>query len=134
YFKKSTENNTFNNTPTGNTSAVNGWKYVEPSSVSGSVYTFVFDYNLLTSTVGAGDSITYFIIAQDNASTPNTGATIAGFPVCPPTVALGSTHGPLNASPKPHGFKILPTPNFLAIGFPSSACLSGSSVISVNPV
>ena len=134
YYKKSSENNVFSTAAGANTNTFNGWKYVEATTVSGSTYTFNFDYSKLTSSVGPGDSITYFVIAQDNATPINAGATVVSFPLCPGSVALGTGHGPINASPKPHGFKVLPTPTFRADAFPGSVCLSGSAVVSVFPV
>ncbi|MFN3695063.1 MAG: hypothetical protein ACK4UV_08640, partial [Ignavibacterium sp.] len=68
YFKRASDNNTF----VDNTSSTNGWKYSE-SSTGSSPFEFTIDYSLLFGGTGVqqGDTIQYFIIAQDLASTPN---------------------------------------------------------------
>jgi hypothetical protein len=61
YFKKHSDANAFG----GNTSADNGWKWVESVS-SSSPFDFVVDYSLLYGGAAAGgDSIKYFVVAQD---------------------------------------------------------------------
>ncbi|MEO6832678.1 MAG: hypothetical protein ABI169_10755, partial [Chitinophagaceae bacterium] len=130
YYKKSTDANAFT---AANNNTGNGWKYVEPASITGSSYTFNFDYNKLRSAVVAGDSITYFVIAQDITTNANTSATTAAFTLCPGTVALASGNFPVLNSPTPSGFKILNTPTFLATAYPGAVCLSGSAVVTVNP-
>src|SRR5206468_12617233 len=60
YFKKSTDANTY----AGNTSASNGWKYVEAGNAS-SPFSFTTNYSLLQSPVVSTDSIQYFVVAQD---------------------------------------------------------------------
>ncbi len=129
YYKKSTETNAFGG---GNTSTTNGWKYVTASpGITGNSYTFCMDYSLLTSSVGTGTTIQYFIIAQDvNA---NTGANIASFPVCATSVNLASANGPTNASPAINQFTILTTPTFAVNASPAAICGSGSSLVSVTP-
>jgi hypothetical protein len=129
YYKKSSELNAFG----ANNSSTNGWKWVEPTSIAGSTYIFDMNYSLLTSSVGPGDSIMYFVIAQDLASPVNAGASVIGFPVCPGSVQLGSTHAPTNSAPVPNGFKILNTPLFSAKAFPGSSCGPGSTVYNINP-
>jgi hypothetical protein len=131
YYKKSSENNAFSTT--NNTSSFNGWKWVEPTTISGSSYTFDLNYSILTSSVGPGDSITYFIIAQDLATPVNAGASVMGFPTCPGNVQLGSTHAPTNNAPVPNGFRVLNTPVFKADAFPGSSCGPGSTVFSIAP-
>jgi hypothetical protein len=131
YYKKSAENNAFSST--NNTSTFNGWKWVEATSVSGSSYTFNFDCSLLTSALSPGDAVSYFVIAQDNASPINAGASVASFNVCPTTVALSSTNAPVKSSPVPNGFKILSTPTFAISAFPNSSCGAGSSAMTVTP-
>lgn len=88
YFKKSTETNTFS---AANTSAGNGWKWVEASNTS-SPFIFNFDYSLLNSAVTSGNTIQYFVIAQDQVGTPNVsvqGATLTGG--CPASVNIAGT-------------------------------------------
>jgi hypothetical protein len=129
YYRKTTEGNAFG----ANASSFSGWKWVEPKTISGSSYTFDFDYSLLTSSVGPGDTITYFVIAQDLASPVNAGASVVSFPVCPGSVQLGSTNAPTKASPTPNQFVILNTPTFLAKAFPGSSCGPGSTVYNIAP-
>lgn len=76
YFKKATDANTFG----ANTSVTNGWKWVEATNAS-SPFNFVIDYSIINGgSVSSGDAIQYFIVAQDNYTTPNVGANpSAGF-------------------------------------------------------
>ncbi len=66
YYKKSTDANAF----AANTSAGNGWKYVEASN-SVSPYSFSINYALLRTAAAVGDIIQYYVVAQDLATTPN---------------------------------------------------------------
>ncbi len=92
YYKKSTEANTY----LGNTSASNGWKYVEASNTS-SPFNFTINYSLLFTggNVVAGDVIQYFVTAQDLASPLNVGLNNGGFAVQPANVNLGAAQFPL---------------------------------------
>jgi hypothetical protein len=72
WFKKETENDVL---PATNTSASNGWKWVEATN-NASPFSFTFNYSLLSSALIAGDSIQYFITAQDSATVPNVAATV----------------------------------------------------------
>jgi hypothetical protein len=66
YFRKTTNANTFND----NTSATDGWKYVEASNAV-SPFSFTTNYSLLFgSTPTVLDVIEYFVVAQDMAA-PN---------------------------------------------------------------
>jgi len=91
YYKKSINANTFND----NTSATDGWKYAVTSSAS-SPYSFTIDYTLLLGgTVSLGDSINYFVVAQDLAGTPNVGINAGGFTALPTSVNLTSAAFPV---------------------------------------
>ena len=70
YYKKYSDVNTF----AGNTSTDNGWKWIE-STTGSSPFSFTIDYSKLFGGTGAvaGDTIQYFVVAQDLASTPNVG-------------------------------------------------------------
>ncbi|RYZ54069.1 MAG: hypothetical protein EOP49_05935, partial [Sphingobacteriales bacterium] len=92
YFKKATDADAY----TGNTSAQNGWKYTESTSNS-SPFTFTIDYSLLQSAVTAGDTVQYFIVAQDAASQPNIGISTGLFASTPVSVALTSVAFPMEA-------------------------------------
>ncbi len=128
YYKKTTDANTFG----ANNNTVSGWKYVEPS-ISGNQYTFSMDYSLLTSTVVAGNSIQYFIIAQDTKSTPNAGTNIALLASCPTTVQLTAANAPVATTPAVNAFTILTTPTFTANALLANICVSGSTPITLNP-
>ena len=93
YFKKSTEANTY----AGNTSADNGWKYVEASNAS-SPFSFTTDYSLLTSPIAVNNVIQYFVVAQDLAGTPNVGINSGIFNSLPPSVALVAGNFPLTGT------------------------------------
>lgn len=71
YYKRSSDNNTY----TGNTSSDNGWKYVEASNAS-SPFTFTMDDAKLQAAYTIGDSISYFVLAQDNYTTPSVGISL----------------------------------------------------------
>ena len=66
YYKLSTENNAFG----ANDNTFNGWKYVEATGTT-SPFSFVINYNFLKTTIASGNTVQYFIIAQDLCSTPN---------------------------------------------------------------
>lgn len=73
YYRKHTDANVFG----ANNSSVSGWKWVESNNTS-SPFDFTIDYSLLSnSSVTMGDSIKYFVIAQDVignvGASPNTG-------------------------------------------------------------
>lgn len=63
YFKKTTEANVFG----ANNSAANGWKWVEAANVT-SPFNFIVSYSLLNSALIAGDTIAYFVVAQDQTA------------------------------------------------------------------
>ncbi|MES2558140.1 MAG: BNR-repeat neuraminidase N-terminal domain-containing protein, partial [Bacteroidota bacterium] len=71
YYKKASDANAF----LANTSAANGWKWVATTS-TGSPFAFTLDYTILNGgTVSVGDTIQYFVVAQDLAvPTPIVGA------------------------------------------------------------
>ena len=98
YFKKSTNADTYND----NTSATDGWKYVEASSTT-SPFTLAIDPSLIYGgSVATGDVIQYFVVAQD---TPSTGANVGisnglTFALAPSSVALTSDVFPLTGTLK----------------------------------
>lgn len=129
YYKFTTNTNTFG----GNTSGNNGWKYVQPTTISGNQFVFDMDYNLLTSTPTAGNCIEYFIIAQDITSSTYTTATYGTFAVCPTSVNLTAANAPTNAAPALNSFCILTASSFTASAALNKMCVSGSTVLSLNP-
>ncbi len=95
YYKLSTENNAF----AGNTSADNGWKFVEATGTT-SPFSFNLDFSLLTTTPVGGNIIQYFVVAQDMASTPNVGINSPnGFAATPASVALTAAAAPITGTP-----------------------------------
>jgi hypothetical protein len=91
YFRKSTNANTF----AGNTSADNGWKWVEANNTT-SPFNFTIDYSLLTGGgASQGDQIQYFVIAQDLATVPNVTVNQANFNNAPTSVNLSATNFPV---------------------------------------
>lgn len=94
YYKKSTHANTFNN----NSPFSDGWKYAEANGGS-SPFDFTIDYSILFGgSVSAGDIIQYFVVAQDNASTPNVGINSGTFNATPSSVADYSNIFPLSGT------------------------------------
>ncbi|HQI42362.1 MAG TPA: hypothetical protein PK665_14810, partial [Ignavibacteriaceae bacterium] len=92
YFKRSTDNNTF----VDNTSLTNGWKYNETSNTS-SPFSFEINYSLLFGGTGAqgGDTIQYFVVAQDLANPANIGINQGTFNSTPSSVNLTSAAFPI---------------------------------------
>jgi len=94
YYKKSTNANTF----ADNTSATDGWKWVEASNTS-SPFSFTVNYaNLLGGSVTGGDIIQYFVIAQDNNGTPRIGLNAGAFTLLPTSVNLAAANFPLTST------------------------------------
>jgi trimeric autotransporter adhesin len=102
YYKLSTNADVFNT----NTSATLGWKWVEASGVGPSSFSFTLDYSLLPTAPAVGTTIQYFVVAQDNAPTPNVGAGPGLLFSTPPTsVALTASSFPLTLG-TPYSFII----------------------------
>ncbi len=100
YFKKSTDANAF----VGNTSADNGWKWVEANN-STSPFDFTIDYTIINGgSVVIGDVIQYFVVAQDQATTPNVSFN-------PSNGASGTSVSPsgMTAPAVPNNYGIVPT-------------------------
>jgi hypothetical protein len=95
YYKKKSENNAFS---AANDNTENGWKWTETTGTS-SPFSFTIDYTKLTSAVAVNDTIQYFVIAQDNATTPNVGTATAAFTTEPTSVNLGSAQFPIVLGP-----------------------------------
>lgn len=110
YFRKR-EN--INNAYNGNTSATTGWKYVESTNTT-SPFSFTLDYSLLNVAPVVGDTIQYFVVAQDLVSTPN--FTInSGILTTPTTVALTSANFPVTGNISQ--YKLLPAvPAVITVG------------------
>jgi hypothetical protein len=95
YFKRESDADAF----VGNTAADNGWKYVTATGGSGGAYSFIIDYSIIRGGsvnegdgVSFGDTIQYFVVAQDEA----------GNLVSSPAGAAASANPPVqNISAKP---------------------------------
>jgi parallel beta-helix repeat protein len=96
YFKKLTQANTFND----NTNATDGWKYVEANGTGGSPFSFTINYTLLFggSGVAVGDTIQYFVVAQDLAATPNLSINNGAFAAAPSSVNLTAAAFPIGGA------------------------------------
>ncbi len=86
YFKRSSDPNTDA-----------GWKYVEASNAA-SPFTFTLDYSLLAGGVAAGQTIEYFVVAQDLASPVNVGINSGTFNSAPASVNLTGTVFPIGGT------------------------------------
>ena len=93
YYKKSVDANNF----VGNTSGDNGWKFVEASNAT-SPFNFTIDYTLLQAVPVTNDVIQYFVVAQDNAPTPNVSMYSGLFTATPISVALTSAAFPITGT------------------------------------
>lgn len=94
YYRKTTNANTFND----NTSATDGWKWVEATNTS-SPFSFVINYSLLQGgSVSTGDVLEYFVIAQDVTSTIYVGANQASFTTAPTSVNLVAANFPVTTA------------------------------------
>jgi hypothetical protein len=129
WFKKASENDAL---PATNTSAGNGWKWVEASNAA-SPFTFTIDYNLLNSPVTGGDSISYFIVAQDNIASPNVGVNAATFNTTPASVALSAGTFPLSGTVK--GYNVLPQPSPVMVKTSrTELCVSGAVTLDLDGI
>ncbi|RTQ47245.1 T9SS type A sorting domain-containing protein [Hymenobacter gummosus] len=70
YYKKTTDANSFT---AANDASGNGWKWTEATNAA-SPFSFQLDVTKLRSAPVAGDSVQYFVVAQDLATTPNVAA------------------------------------------------------------
>jgi hypothetical protein len=80
-----------------NNSSSPGWKYVVPSNTT-TPFSFTIDYALLSSAVIAGDTIEYFVVAQDNSGSPNVNTNSAVYKVAPTSVNLSATNFPVSGA------------------------------------
>jgi hypothetical protein len=94
YYKYTTNTNTLS----GNTNVTDGWKYVESVSVT-TPYSFTIDYSLLFGGIpSGGESLEYFVLAQDLALVPNVGINSGAFNTAPTSVALTAGAFPLTGT------------------------------------
>lgn len=98
YYKKSTDANVFTapNDATGN-----GWKWVTPGPAPGTFILFTLDASKLRSAPVLGDTIQYFVAAQDLSTPPNVSASPAvGF-------AATSVSNITSAPTRPNFYRII---------------------------
>src|SRR5205814_3131478 len=81
-------------------SATDGWKYVEASGAGGSPFSFTINYSLLNGGTGVtvGQTVQYFVVAQDLAPTPNVGINSGTFTAQPSSVNLTSAAFPIGGT------------------------------------
>lgn len=95
WYKKTTNLNTL---PGTNTSTTDGWKYTEAINNT-SPFSLVIDYSLVFGGVASGDSIQYFVVAQDIATpTANLAINSGTFSTPQTTVALGASAFPVTGT------------------------------------
>ena len=92
YYKRSTDANAWNN----NLPATAGWKYAEAINTT-SPYSFNINYSLLSGGTGilAGQTIDYFVVAQDLVATPNISINSGSFAAAPASVNLTAAAFPI---------------------------------------
>lgn len=95
YYKRSTDGNVWND----NTNGTDGWKWVEANGTS-SPFDFTIDYSLLNggSGVSVGNTVQYFVVAQDLMGTPNVSINSGTFAAQPASVALTSSAFPISGT------------------------------------
>lgn len=105
YFKKSTDADVFN---VANNSTGNGWKYV--TATGNGPYSFTLDYSLINGgSVSNGDTIQYFVVAQDAANNLSSSPAAATATANPPVPNVNN-HGAVNS------FIILPGSGTVTVG------------------
>ena len=95
YYKRSTNGNAFNN----NTPGTAGWKFTETPNTS-SPFIFTMDFTLLSGGTGvtAGQTVQYFVVAQDLALTIHVGINVGTFAAIPTSVALTAAAFPIGGT------------------------------------
>jgi hypothetical protein len=96
YYKLTTDAvNNFND----NTSGTAGWKYVQANGAT-SPFDFTIDYSLLFGGggVSVGSVVQYFVVAQDQAGTPNISINSGSFAAAPSSVALTGAAFPIGGT------------------------------------
>ncbi len=133
YYRKVSEKDTFGVYPGNNNSSFNGWKYVQATGTAPN-FSFAINYSLLTNTPIVGDSIVYFLIAQDNASTPNIAINTAGLApgFCADNVNLPPAAGPVQAAPALQSYEIIPS-EFTTLSLNGNVCAGATTTLRLDP-
>ncbi|PZF70867.1 Ig-like domain-containing protein [Taibaiella soli] len=132
YYRKASENNAFGTYPANNVSSFSGWKYVAATG-TGPNFSFTPNYALLTAPVATGDSIIYFIVAQDAAATVNVGNNRIAFSTgyCPSSVDLSGATA-IGNTPVPNSYKVNAVPAFTTIASPAVICGGDNTVLTLS--
>jgi subtilisin-like proprotein convertase family protein len=95
YYKRKSDANTY----VDNLSTSNGWKYDEANGTT-SPFDFTIDYSLLSGGTGVtiGDTLQYFVVAQDLATIPNVGINTGSFSAQPVSVDLTAAAFPITGT------------------------------------
>jgi hypothetical protein len=123
YYKKTTESNVL---AASNTSAANGWKWVTPAN-SSSPFSFFINPALLASPLVAGDTIMYFIIAQDKFTTPQVAVSGAKLTLPATTVILSAAHFPVTEVKNSYAIMPVPSPYTIAANR-AEVCIASNAV------
>jgi len=115
WFKKSSNLNTI---PGTNTNSSNGWKYSEANNAA-SPFSLIINYSLIFGGIAVGDTIQYFVVAQDLFSLPNIGINDGTFAAAPSNVALTVAAFPMGGALK--SYRILS-----GLGGPSTVGTGGT--------
>ncbi len=94
WFKKKTNLNTL---PGTNTNSTDGWKYTEAAN-SASPFSLIINYSLVFGGVAAGDTVQYFVTAQDAVTLPNISINSGTFAAPPTSVALTAAAFPISGT------------------------------------
>jgi Ig-like domain CHU_C associated len=131
YFKKSTESNVYS-PASPNNSTYNGWKYVEATGTAPN-FSLTINYSLLTSPVAAGETINYFVVAQDVLATPNVGANVAILQagVCPTSVNLPAAAFPVSGFAS---FNLLNPSTMTVTASPLTVCTGNDVTLVANVI
>ncbi|RAK67925.1 T9SS type A sorting domain-containing protein [Hymenobacter edaphi] len=97
YYKKATDASSF---AAANDATGNGWKWTEATNAA-SPFSFLLDVAKLRTAPAAGDSIQYFVVAQDLAATPNVTAS-------PGVGFAGTSVAAISSAPtRPYVYRVL---------------------------
>ncbi len=116
YYKKKAEANSFG----ANNASYNGWKYAAATNNS-SPFSFVVDYSLLYSSAIVGDTLQYFVVAQDLSAAHNTITNpSAGFVGSSVSIITSAPSSPnyylFTASPLTGSYTVGSSANYATIG------------------
>ncbi|MCU0328894.1 MAG: hypothetical protein MUE53_07880 [Chitinophagales bacterium] len=125
YYKRESD---LNQIPVTNTKANDGWKYIEASGIAPN-FVFLLDTSKFSAHLNAGEKIQYFVMAQDNNSSPNVSSS-ASFAsnFCPSSVVLTNSAMPVSAF---NEFIYLGNPNSEFTATQNPACQNSLDTISV---